>query len=69
MTYVIKNGLRHVTPYVNEFKTFAKKRWFGKTIWELFSTEFAAFPQDYYVRDLVTGVGRAVEHFEDCTHR
>ena len=48
-------GLRYVTPYTCEFKTFAKKRWLGRTLWDVFRVEFAAYPAEYYVRRLLSG--------------
>ena len=44
------SGLRCVVPYVYEFKTFAKQRWYGREILEVFCTEFGAYSPDYYVR-------------------
>ena len=43
-------GYRHIQPYVYQFKTHAKQRWFGKTLMEIFTKEFGAFSTEYYVR-------------------
>ncbi|KAK6462338.1 DRAP deaminase and pseudouridylate synthase [Scheffersomyces coipomensis] len=39
--YYFENGLRKVTPYYLRFKTHPKPRWIGKTVLEIFTTEFA----------------------------
>jgi hypothetical protein len=39
-TYYFDGGLRKVKPYDYVFSTFAKQRWYGRTILEVFSTEF-----------------------------
>eukprot|EP01083_Nonionella_stella_P278899 948543_1 len=46
--YVIHKGFRHVVPYPFEYRAFAKGRWFGRGIFEVFSTEFEAYDADYY---------------------
>lgn len=47
--YKIENGLRYVLPYQHQFKTFTKGRWIGKSIYEVFVSEFKAFSPEYYV--------------------
>lgn len=41
--------MRKVKPYYFEYKSFAKGRWFGRTILEVFSSEFRDRSVDYYV--------------------
>lgn len=50
--YVIdhEKGLRRVKPYYFTFKTWVKGRWIGKTLVEIFTTEFRDRDPDYYVR-------------------
>jgi hypothetical protein len=38
--YEVKNSLRYVKPYKHEFKAFAKKRWFGVKLIDIFQGEF-----------------------------
>lgn len=42
--------LRVVAPYVHRFETFAKARWCGRTLHDVFSSDFAGLPADYCVR-------------------
>lgn len=46
-----EKGLRRVKPYYFTFKTWVKGRWIGKTLIEVFTTEFRDRDADYYVRD------------------
>jgi len=41
--------LRIVKPYNYEFTTYAKKRWIGRTILEVCSSEFRLYSSNYYV--------------------
>lgn len=36
-------------PYYFDFKTYCKGRWIGKSLLEVFSSEFRAEPLEYYV--------------------
>lgn len=49
--YVIdrEKGLRRVKPYYFTFKTWVKGRWVGKTLVEIFTTEFRDRDSAYYV--------------------
>lgn len=42
-------GMRKVKPYYFEYKSFAKGRWLGRPILEVFSSEFRDRSIDYYV--------------------
>ncbi|KAI7905165.1 pseudouridine synthase [Cokeromyces recurvatus] len=48
INHVYKIGLRKVKPYYFEYKSFAKGRWFGRTILDVFSSEFRDRSEDYY---------------------
>jgi len=39
---------RHVRPYVQDFKTFAKGRWIGREVLEVVCREFGAHPPSYW---------------------
>ena len=43
-------GLRHVVPYVHEYRAFAKERWIGRTVLDVYVTEFGGYSEEYYVR-------------------
>ncbi|OZJ04725.1 hypothetical protein BZG36_01788 [Bifiguratus adelaidae] len=46
--YYFEHGLRKVVPYFFLYKTFAKKRWLGRTVFDVFSTEFRDQTSEYY---------------------
>ena len=41
--------LRTVEPYPYTFSTFAKARWFGRSVLNVYATEFGSYPELYYV--------------------
>lgn len=47
-TYYFEGGLRKVRPYYFDFETYCKGRWVGKSLLEVFSSEFRAEPIEYY---------------------
>ncbi|KAJ8353592.1 hypothetical protein SKAU_G00211590 [Synaphobranchus kaupii] len=47
-SYYFEGGLRKVYPYYFDYKTYCKGRWIGKSLREVFGTEFRAEPLDYY---------------------
>ncbi|XP_068195268.1 pseudouridylate synthase RPUSD2 [Antennarius striatus] len=47
-TYYFEGGLRKVCPYYFEFKTYCKGRWIGKSLLEVFKSEFRAESIEYY---------------------
>ena len=46
--YVVHGGIRHAEPYPFVFSTFAKRRWYGREILEVYATEFLAYSKSYY---------------------
>ena len=48
-------GLRHVKPYYCTFTAYVKKRWLGKELLHVFTSEFAAFPPSYYTEAINSG--------------
>ncbi|KAI8647822.1 pseudouridine synthase [Parasitella parasitica] len=46
--YFFENELRKVKPYYFEYKSHAKGRWFGRTLLEVFSSEFRDRSEEYY---------------------
>ncbi|KTW32098.1 uncharacterized protein T551_00780 [Pneumocystis jirovecii RU7] len=53
--YIFDNGLRKVVPYFFNYKTFAKERWRGRTIYDIFSTEFRDRTPQYYEQEIKGG--------------
>lgn len=56
--YEIETGdryVRYVKPYFQDFRTFAKGRWLGRELQEVFSTEFGAHPPSYWTNALRNG--------------
>ena len=56
--YNIESGdryIRHVKPYFQDFRTFAKGRWIGREILEIFCREFGAHPPSYWINALRNG--------------
>jgi tRNA pseudouridine synthase 9 len=47
--YVVEDGFRRVKPYYFEYRTFAKERWLGRTVLEVFQREFRDRSPEYYV--------------------
>jgi len=54
-TYFFSKGFRCVAPYYYWFNTFAKERWFGKRLLDVFSSEFSFLPFQYLERQLSRG--------------
>ncbi|KAJ9598995.1 hypothetical protein L9F63_010518 [Diploptera punctata] len=57
-SYYIENGLRKVYPYYFKFRTFAKARWCGRRILDVFTSEFRGIsePVEEYVRRINEGL-------------
>lgn len=53
--YTINGLFRFVKPYNHEFTTFAKRRWVGQSLLEVFSREFKAFSTNYYTEAIKNG--------------
>ncbi|KAK2826033.1 hypothetical protein Q5P01_020247 [Channa striata] len=47
-SYYFEGGLRKVHPYYFDFKTYCKGRWIGKSLLEVFKSEFRAESVEYY---------------------
>ncbi|KAM5129777.1 pseudouridylate synthase RPUSD2 [Mantella aurantiaca] len=44
----VESGLRKVRPYYFHFESYCKGRWVGKSLLEVFSSEFRSEPVEYY---------------------
>ncbi|XP_069574291.1 pseudouridylate synthase RPUSD2 isoform X2 [Brachyistius frenatus] len=49
-SYYFEGGLRKVWPYYFDFKTYCKGRWIGKSLLDVFKSEFRAESIEYYQR-------------------
>ncbi|XP_008284563.1 pseudouridylate synthase RPUSD2 [Stegastes partitus] len=49
-SYYFEGGLRKVHPYYFDFKTYCKGRWVGKSLLDVFRSEFRAESVEYYER-------------------
>lgn len=52
-TYVIQHGLRYVKPYIRVFKAYAKRRWIGRTVVDVMSSEFPALANGQYLQGAI----------------
>ena len=50
--YYLENGFRRVHPYHFTYNTYCKERWRGRTLEDIFTSEFRDRAPDYYVRNL-----------------
>ncbi len=76
--YFFSDGLRHVKPYVYDFRTNAKGRWYGRELLEVFVKEFATQPASYYetairqglitVNDKVASIDYKIRSGDSITH-
>ncbi|XP_034051031.1 LOW QUALITY PROTEIN: RNA pseudouridylate synthase domain-containing protein 2-like [Thalassophryne amazonica] len=48
--YYFEGGLRKVRPYYFDFTSYCKGRWVGKSLLEVFKSEFRSEPVEYYQR-------------------
>lgn len=55
VVYRLEGGLRHVEPYEFDFTTFVKRRWVGRTLIDVFTSEFIAYPKEYYEASIKAG--------------
>ncbi|KAJ8325533.1 DRAP deaminase [Batrachochytrium dendrobatidis] len=53
--YIVENGLRKVKPYLYVYQTYAKQRWLGMTVFEVFSKEFHDRPAEVYRQAILKG--------------
>ncbi|KAI8369647.1 pseudouridine synthase [Radiomyces spectabilis] len=77
--YYFEHGLRKVRPYYFEYKAYAKGRWLGRTILEVFSQEFRDRSEKYYryaienglitINDLPVTVNTIVKNSDVISHK
>nr|XP_061799014.1 pseudouridylate synthase RPUSD2-like [Nerophis lumbriciformis] len=54
-SYYFEDGLRKVHPYYFDFKTYCKGRWIGKSLMEVFESEFRSESIEYYQKAVKEG--------------
>lgn len=61
--------IRVVRPYPFTFATFAKERWLGRTVLDIYDTEFGSYPKCYY--ETAINEGRILVNGEkiDCEYK
>ena len=52
---VDRRRIRIIKPYPFRFATFAKARWVGRTLVDVYSEEFGSYPRSYYVSAIKAG--------------
>jgi len=53
--YFLKNGLRQVAPFFHTYKTYVKERWIGRTLIDVFTSEFRDREPEYYRETMEAG--------------
>ncbi|KAK0644611.1 pseudouridine synthase [Cercophora newfieldiana] len=53
--YYIEDGLRRVAPYHFTYNTWCKERWRGRSLLDVFASEFRDKPLEYYKSAMTTG--------------
>ncbi|KAK2737933.1 hypothetical protein FQN55_000837 [Onygenales sp. PD_40] len=53
--YYLEGGLRRVKPYHYTYNTYCKERWRGRTLMDIFGTEFRDRPREYYEAAISSG--------------
>jgi len=76
--FFTSDGLRHVKPYLHTFVSNAKQRWVGRSLVDVFTSEFVYGTRDYYdmaiqsglitVNDAVVSPGRLVTASDVIKH-
>lgn len=68
--YYKENGLRKVYPYWFGWQTFVKERWFGRTLLDLFTTEFCRSTVQQSVQSLIdSGKIRVNGQIKPCDYK
>lgn len=53
--YYFENGLRRVAPYFYTYNTWCKERWRGRSLFDVFESEFRDRPVEYYRAAMESG--------------
>ncbi|CAK7200857.1 DRAP deaminase [Sporothrix eucalyptigena] len=66
--YYLEAGLRRVEPYYYTYNTWVKERWRGRTLLEVFESEFRDRPLAYYRRAMESGTVKVSEKIVGPDH-
>ncbi|GAB65714.1 pseudouridylate synthase [Plasmodium cynomolgi strain B] len=66
--YFIKNKLRFVSPYVYTYKLYTKKRWIGKKIADVLTSEFCAYDLSYIKESIKKGYIKVNQEKVSCDY-
>ncbi|CAK7233851.1 DRAP deaminase [Sporothrix bragantina] len=66
--YYLEAGLRRVEPYYYTYNTWVKERWRGRTLLEVFESEFRDRPVAYYRRAMESGTVKVSEKIVGPDH-
>ena len=53
--YKFDGNIRHVVPYVHEYKTYVKGRWLSRKLIDVLTKEFGGHPKNYWVAAISLG--------------
>ncbi|GMG02913.1 unnamed protein product [[Candida] boidinii] len=63
-----KDGLRHVIPYTHMYRTSCKGRWFGRTVYDVYCSEFKNQPPEYHAMKIKTGRMKLIKNPNSKKH-
>ncbi|CDK24825.1 unnamed protein product [Kuraishia capsulata CBS 1993] len=63
--FIWENGLRKVVPYYYTDSVRTKGRWVGRTVYDVFTTEFRNKTEDYYVSRVNLSIAFLKHHVTD----
>ncbi|EUD67963.1 pseudouridylate synthase [Plasmodium inui San Antonio 1] len=66
--YFMKNKLRFVSPYVYTYKLYTKKRWIGKKIADVLTSEFCAYDLSYIKESIKKGYIKVNQENVSCDY-
>jgi len=66
--YSACNGLRFVRPYYHNYIANAKLRWFGRSCFDVYTSEFKNIPPDHYYQEIVSGRMQLVKNPNSKKH-
>jgi len=67
--YIVDGNSRTIIPYVHEFTTFAKGRWYNREILEVLSKEYGGMSKEYWENSLKYGHVRVNDQIVSPTYK
>ncbi|VEU21107.1 DEKNAAC102055 [Brettanomyces naardenensis] len=68
MSYYLSNGLRYVRPYYHKYVANAKLRWFDRTCYDVYCSEFRNQPPEHHYAKIVHGQMKLVKNPNSRNH-